>query len=118
MAIPISQHAGQLQELSEYNSDIFEYKGDNEKDIFLIKKYFDFMKNYSEDDYFIFSVTNQTLRKIKLLIIQKSDDYKIYEKILSKSKNVSYEEILINSFSSEISRSIDKEILKKVRDMK
>jgi len=118
MAITISHHAGQLQDLSEYNSDIFEYKNNDDEDVVFIKKHFDYLKSFSEGDYVYFRVSKQVIRKIKLLIIQNSDDYKVYERILNNSKNVSHEDILSNSLSRELARSIDNEILEKLRSMK
>jgi hypothetical protein len=120
MAITISHNIynTNISDLYSDKSEIFEYKVKCEEDILLIKKHFEIIGNYSDDEYVYIRIDKQKNRKIKLLIIQKKDDYKFLKKILINLKNVSYEDILTNSLSRNISREIDKEIIKNIMNLK
>jgi len=101
-----------------YSLDIFEYECSDKKDILLIKEHFEFMEGFTDDKYFYYRVNIKNIRKIKLLIIQKSVDYKNFERILKRSKNITYEDMLSKQLTRELARSIDKEILKTISKMK
>lgn len=80
------------------------------------EKYFKYEFLGDTEKYIIYySVTNINLRKIKLLIISNDKNWKFLKDILFKSKETTINEIIEDNLAHELTKSINEEILKKVR---
>lgn len=89
----------------------YEFLGDTEK--YIISENFKVLSAYNNIIYY--SVTNINLRKIKLLIISNDKNWKFLKDILFKSKETTINEIIEDNLAQELTKSINEEILNKIR---
>ena len=107
-----------IQDLSLYKTfnDDECYINKNKSEINIIRKNFFVVHDFSDTIYF--SISNNNIRKIKLLVIINNKLGKKLLKILKNSKLSSYEDALTSQLSYELSKEIDKEILKNLFKIK
>jgi len=112
-----------LKNNNNSNSNVLKYKFSNNKEKLIIEKYFEI--RYLDNDEIYFYINDRILRRIKLLIIEKNESYLLLNDIIKKSKQVNYSIILeldcITKMTNELSKSIDREIMKrliKINDVK
>ena len=91
----------------------YEFLGDTEK--YIISENFKVLSAYNFNNIIYYSVTNINLRKIKLLIISNDKNWKFLKDILFKLKETTINEIIEDNLAHELTKSINEEILKKVR---
>ncbi len=109
-----------INDLSEYtNSMMSGFKIYQCKDRFekmKIEEYFEI--EYSFDMTVCYALINrQKIRKVKLNILENSRDAFFLKHVLNNSKDVSVTDVLEHKLSYEISKSIDNEIMKNIRNM-
>lgn len=100
-------------------TEIFlQYKFENnlEKQFILNNFIIEYISEYNKEIYF--SYQKNTLRKFKLLKLSNSRNSNLIDKILNESRIVDIQDFLTLKYSEEISREIDKEILKKIINQK
>ena len=105
-----------LKNLKSLYRMFYEYKYSTVDETLVISKYFTL--DYIEGDYIYYNMTNKTLRKIKLLILSKSEISEVLKKIIKESIYCSVEDVMTRKISRELSREIDREILKKLMRLK
>ncbi len=94
----------------------YEYKYDNVDETLIISKYFNV--DYIEGDYIYYVLTDKMLRKVKLLILSKSEISETLKKIMKESVYTSVEDVLSRKLSRELAQEINREIIIKLMKMR
>lgn len=95
---------------STFSTDFLSYKYENKKERLILENY-NIASEYSDETELVYKLDNRQLRKIKLEILSNSVNSELLKKILEKSVNISYEDILVKDLSKELSKEIDKQVL-------
>jgi len=95
----------------------YRYKFENDLEKLVIEKYFKIYKFV--EDCVHYKTDKKLLRKFKLLILNKSEYYEIFEKIIKNSKFIKNSSIyeIERKLIDELSNSISKDILKKCMEL-
>jgi hypothetical protein len=109
-----------INDLSDYTNSMMSgfklYKCKDKFEKMKMEEYFDI--EYSFDLNVCYSLNNkQKLRKIKLNILENSRDALFLKYVLHNSKDISVTDVLEHKLSYELSKSIDNEIMKNIRNM-
>ena len=95
---------------------LFKYIIQNDYEKEVIEKYFNVEKIYDKLVFYKKSKSIRSIRKIKLLILKNNELSKILEKIINESIVTDRSEILEYDLCEDLSKSIDKEIIKSLFD--
>lgn len=91
MAITI--YRGPDYKAEDYFSYVFEYKVNNDEELKIIEKYFTIFYEYSLGKSFYFRINEKEHRRVKLLIINKSEDYVILKHIIENCTKRNIEDV-------------------------
>jgi hypothetical protein len=110
-----------INDLSEYTSTmmsgIFQYKCKNDFEKSVLEKYLDIDTNFSNSHFIYYSMLNlKIIRKIKLKILENNEISILLKFVLENSDRVPIDTYMEMKLSMELSKSIDKDILNKLRN--
>jgi hypothetical protein len=96
--------------------NFYQYEFENQKELDIIKEHFDIENVFDKNAYY--NLDKRALRRIKLLMLKNDELSDILRKIIKNSKEVDSEEYFGSLLSDELAREIDKEIMRKINELK